>query len=183
MDAVKHSEILTKKHRLFVEAYAGDEISAMLAAGFQGAPEYLKVQGQNLLKNPLIIEAIKARSRYLAKTFHIIADRDERLATLTAIMRNEDPHRKEELDASGMPIPETNIPLQTRLKATELLGKAFGDFIDNVNISGNVSITDLVTQSYAVKQTADEIEAEFKEIKDQQAPKPLPEPSKLSEFI
>lgn len=160
-------QTLTKKHRVFVEAYDGDVVTAMLAAGFDGAPNYLKDKGEQLLNNPLIIEAIKERSRHKAKTLKIIADREERQALWTAVMRNEDPHWKEEKDANGIPIPVPNIPLQTRLKAMELLGKSEGDFVENVNINGNVTLTDLVTGSYKVAESADEIEAEYKILKEQ----------------
>lgn len=167
---------LTKKHRLFVEAYSGDVISAMLAAGFTGAPNYLKFEGERLLSNPVIVEAIKERSRYMAKTFQVIADRDERMAFLTNVMRNEDPHYKEERDINGVPIPQGNIAMQNRLKAVELLGKAHGDFVENINMNANLSITDLVMQSYKVEESIEDIEAEYYRVQEAQEVKTLPEP-------
>lgn len=169
-------QALTKKHRLFVEAYDGDVINAMLAAGFSGVPDYLKNQGEQLLNNPLIAEAIKERSRYIAKTFKVIADREERQALWTAVMRNEDPHHKEERDANGVPIPEGNIPLTTRLKAAELLGKSEGDFIDNVHHTGSISFADLVSKSYQVEESIEDIEAEYNVIQEKKKAKELPEP-------
>lgn len=163
---------LTKKHRLFVEAYAGDEISAMLAAGFIGAPGYLKQQAEKFLADPIIIEAIKARSRYTAKTFAVIADREERQATLTAVMRNEDPHYREEKDANNVPLPIANIPLATRLKALELLGKSEGDFVENVNVHHSGTIAELIMDSYRVTDSVEDIEAEYRRVKN---PSPLPE--------
>ena len=160
---------LTKKHRLFVEAYSGDVISAMLAGGFEGVPQYLKEKGEELLENPLIQEAIKERSRYMAKTFKNIADREERQALLTSWMRNEDPYRKEEKDANGAPIPPGNLPESMRLKALELLGKSEGDFVDRIEHSGNLSFSELVTQSYKVEESIEAIEAEYNLVKEQQA--------------
>jgi len=170
---------LTPKHRHFVEAYEGDVITAMLAAGFKGAPNYLQEKGEELLANPLIVEAIKERSRYKAKTLKIIADREERQALLTSFMRNEDPHYKEETDSNGIPLPVPNIPLANRLKALELLGKSEGDFVENVNINGNVTLTDLVTKSYKVVESVDEIEAEYRELKELAKLNP-PEPTEDS---
>jgi len=164
---------LTKKHRLFVEAYYGDEIAAMLAAGFEGAPNYLKSKAEELLADPIIMEAIKERSRYRAKTFRVIADREERQALLTSWMRNEDPHRKEERDANGVPIPEGNLPESMRVKALELLGKSEGDFVENINHTGNISLTDLVMQSYKDDASIEDIEAEYYRVKEA---KPLPAP-------
>jgi hypothetical protein len=177
---MKDLHTLTKKHRLFVEAYAGDEVTAMLAAGFTGAPNYLKQKAEELLQNPLIQEAIKERSRFLAKTYKVIADREERQATLTAIMRNEDPHRKPEVDATGIPIPEGNIPLPTRLKALELLGKSEGDFTETLNIQGNVTLTDLVLKSYKNDIPLEDIEAEYYRA---QETKSLPAPDNLEDSL
>lgn len=164
---------LNKKHRLFVEGYDGDVINAMLAAGFTGVPAYLKSKGEELLRNPLIVEAIKERSRYMAKTFKVIADREERQSLWTAVMRNEDPHHKEERDANGVPIPQGNIPIPIRLKAAELLGKSEGDFIDNVHHTGTIGFSELVTQSYKVEESIESIEAEYNTIQEQKAQRAL----------
>jgi hypothetical protein len=183
---MKELTVLTKRHRLFVEAYVGDVISAMVAAGFTGTPEYLKQEGDKLLSNELILNAIKERSRYMAKTFQVVADREERKATLTALMRNEDPHWKEEKDQAGIPVPTPNIPVATRLKAIELLGKAEGDFTEHLHITGNIGITELVTDSYKVTQTADEIEAEFKLVEEKGQnpfPETAPTPAKFGEYL
>lgn len=164
-----------------MEAYSGDAVTAMLAAGFTGVPEYLKQEGERLLANPLIIEAIKERSRFMAKTFQVIADRDERMAFLTDVMRNSDPHAKEERDSAGVPMPVGNIAMQNRLKAVELLGKAHGDFVENINLNANLSISDLVMQSYNVQESVEDIEAEYYRAKEAEDVKTLPGPdSELS---
>lgn len=179
---------LNRKHRLFVEAYTGEVISAMLAAGFEGSPEWLKSKGEEFLENPIIQEAIKERSRHMAKTFQVIADRDERLALLTSWMRNEDPYRKEERDASGVPIPAGNLPESMRAKALELLGKANGDFIDKVEVTGKLTLSDAIMKSYKTDELGmddDAIEAEYwKAQEEKKNPSPLPlAPKGLESFI
>lgn len=173
MEKISNLTTLTRKHRLFVEAYAGDPAMAMIAAGYVGVPEYLKEMGEQLLSNPIIQEAIKERSRYMAKTFRAIADREERQALLTSWMRNEDPHRKEERDANGAPIPPGNLPENMRIKALELLGKSEGDFVENINHTGTLSFTDLVGKSYEVEEDIESIEAEYNQVKEQQAQKAI----------
>lgn len=182
--AVANTTLLNRKVRLFVEAYVGDIPTAMLAAGFEGHPTYLKQKGEEFLANPVIQEAIKERSRYMAKTLNVIADRDERLAFLTNVMRNHDPDYIEEKDANGLPIKQGNIPLQNRLKAVELLGKAHGDFVENVNLNANVAITDLVMASYKVKESIEDIEAEYYRAKEAEAlPAPTAPTPSLGDFL
>lgn len=167
-----------------MEFYDGDAVSAMLGAGFSGDPSYLKQEGERLLNNPVIIEAIKERSRYMAKTFRVIADREERQALWSSIARNEDPHYKEERDVNGNPIKQGNIPIQARLKALELLGKSEGDFVENINLSGTVSITDLVMASYKIEDSVEAIEAEYYRAKEEteKAALEAPVPS-LGDFL
>lgn len=157
---------LTPQHRLFVESYDGDEVTAMRIAGYTGTDGYLKDKAKKLLANPTVVEAIKERSKYIASTHKAIADREERQSLWTAIMRNEDPHRKEEKDSNGVPIPESNIPLPVRLKASELLGKSEADFIEKIDMNSNVTITDIIAQSYTSEEDLDTIEAQYKLLKE-----------------
>jgi hypothetical protein len=164
-------ENLNKAHRLFVEAYDGDVIYACRIAGIGGASAsdaYLKKKGEELLKQPLILDAIKDRSKYILSTQHAIATREERQALWTAIMKNEDPHRKEEVDSNGVPIPEGNIPLPIRLKASELLGKSEADFVDRIDMSVQHSLSDLIQQSYQDDTPIEAIEAEYRRIKNKE---------------
>lgn len=157
---------LNNKHRLFVEAYTGNNIEAMRIAGFTGTDGYLNQKAEELLADPLIMEAIKQRSKYRAKLLDTIAGREERQALWTAVMRNEDPHARKEVDPiTNVPKPLENIPLATRLKASELLGKSEQDFVDKVELTGQMTITDVITKSYKLNQKDDasieEIEAEY----------------------
>lgn len=153
---------LTKKHRLFVEAYDGDVVSACLAAGWSGDPNYLKQVGEKLIADPLIVEAIRERSKYLGRMNKSIADREELQTFWTLVMRNQDPHWREEKDSNGIPVPTPNIPMQNRLKAAELIGKSEGMFIEKVDMNVNMSMADLVMQSYHDDTPIEAIEAEYR---------------------
>lgn len=171
---------LTKQHRLFVEAYDGDPIYAARVAGFVGADSYIKGKAEKLLKDPLILEAIKQRSKYSLDTKKAIATREERQALWTSIMLNEDPYAKEELDANNIPIPVANIPLATRLKASELLGKSEADFVDRVETTITHSLSELIQQSYLDDTPIEAIEAEYNRIKEA---KQIQSPQSLEELI
>jgi hypothetical protein len=157
---------LSDQHRLFVESYDGDELYAMRVAGYTGTDHSLKEKAKKLLANPSIVAAIKDRSKYIATTHKVIADREERQSLWTAIMRNEDPYHKEEKDSNGVPIPESNIPLPVRLKASELLGKSEADFIEKLDINSNVTITDIIAQSYSIEDDIDTIEAQYRLLRE-----------------
>ena len=45
------ADVLSPKHRLFVEAYSGDTIQAMQVAGYVGQPAQLEARGKELLNN------------------------------------------------------------------------------------------------------------------------------------
>jgi len=153
---------LAPKQRIFVEAYYGDNVNSMRIAGYSGEDSYLDTKAEELLRDPLIVEAIKERSKYMAITKKAIADREERQQLWSDILRNEDPHRKEEFDANGIPLPEGNIPLPIRLKASELLGKSEADFVEKIDMTTNVTLSDIVLGAYKTsdKELAD-IEAEY----------------------
>ena len=135
----------------------------MRVAGFNGADSYLKQKAKELLRDPLVIEALDNRDKFRVTTDKAVADRVERQALWTAIMRNTDPYHKEQTDSNGIPLPEENIPLTTRLKASELLGKSEADFVDRVDVTGNLTITDVIKRSYIADDTDDleAIEAQY----------------------
>lgn len=158
----------TEKIRSFINIFDGDVEASMRAAGFTGASAYLRTEGEKLLQDPNVLKAIKERSKYELSTMQAVANRTERQAFWTSIMRNEDPHAKPEIGTNGVSkIPE-NISLQHRLKAAELLGKSEGDFVENINMNQNVTITDVIQQSYAFVETddLDAIEAEYRQLKN-----------------
>lgn len=154
---------ITDKHRLFVEAYDGCAETAARIAGFEGVPAYLEHKGNELLADPTIREAIRQRSLYLNSTAKVIADRTERQAFWTSIMRNKDPNAIPQVDpkTNVTKVPE-EVPMSMRLKASELLGKSETDFIERVDVTHNLSISDVIKDAYAVKlEDIDSIEAEY----------------------
>lgn len=164
---------LSQKQKLFVEAWNGDEIEAMQIAGYQGAPAYLKQKCKEMLRDPFIMEAIKDRSKYIAKTQDAIWSREERQKFWTQIAKNNDPYVRQELDKFGNPKPEEykpNIPMQQRLKATEMLGKVEGDFVDRVDINNTMTLNQIIMHSYESPEGEDmdieSIEAEYRKIRD-----------------
>lgn len=182
---------LSQKHRVFVEAYDGDAVYAMRVAGWNGSDQALSRKADELLSMPLIQEAIKERSRGIAKLKDIIATREERQIILTAVMRNRDPHYREEKDSSGVPLDEPNIPLPTRLKALELLGKGEGDFVDRIDLNVTKTITDVISESYHVDTPLEVLRAERDRLKLAKAaaipaeskPIEISEPSNLEDLV
>ena len=158
---------LNHRQKLFVEAYCGDSADAAIQAGYSGTMDSMRRQGDKLLSDPTIMECIKARSRYLNKMGNAVASREERQMMWTAIMNNEDPHHREEKDSNGIPIPKANLPMNMRLKASELLGKSEGDFVERIDINANVSISDIISESYQVgtEVSLDSIEAQYREVR------------------
>jgi hypothetical protein len=153
---------LSEKHRIFIEAYAGNPLEAMRAAGFQGVDAYLEQEGNALLKQPHIVDAIRQRSLYTKSLTKTIATREERQGVWTSIMRNEDPFARPEVNDKGVTKPPENIPLSVRLKASELLGKSETDFIERVDIRQTISISDVIRDAYTVDiNDIDAIEVEY----------------------
>lgn len=177
-------ENLNAKHRLFVEAYDGDALKACRIAGWQGGDAYLKAKGEELLTMPLIIEAIKDRSKYTAATKNAIMSRQERQALWSDIARNNDPFQKPVKDSNGIEIEvlDPNIPLATRLRASELLGKSEADFTENVQQNVNMSFDNLIQKSYQVERSIEEIEADYYKIKEAEQ-LPAPEVNNLEDLI
>ncbi len=111
---------MTPKQRRFVELYNGNATEAAIAAGY--SPKTAYSQGQRLLKNVDIAEAIKAREDKELR--HFIANREERQRLWTEIMN--DPEMK----------------TSDKLRASELLGRSEGDFIERreVEVSGRIDV-------------------------------------------
>lgn len=109
---------LTARQRAFVAAYDGNATEAAIKAGYSKKTAYSI--GQENLKKPEIAQAIREREE--KNSAPLIAGREERQRFWTAMMR----------DAEADP--------KARLKASELLGKAAGDFLDRVEHSGEMDV-------------------------------------------
>ena len=105
---------LTARQRAFVEAYAGNATEAAVKAGYSEKSAYS--QGQRLLKHAEIIRAIKERETERLRP--AIASREERQRFWTRIMNDAGEETRD------------------RLRASELLGKSNGDFLDRVELGG-----------------------------------------------
>lgn len=138
------------KMKLFILSYTGSASQAMRAAGYIGTEQQLERQGNEMLKQPEVADAIRERSRYLASATRIIAQTEEVQHFFSEIMRNNDPYHINEVDANGVTQPKSNIPLPTRLKSAEMLGKSQGMFIDRVEIKHQVSYVEIVQDAYSV---------------------------------
>ena len=100
--------MLTAKQQRFVSAYNGNATEAMIAAGYSKKSAASNVD--KLLKNTEIQAAIQNREK--ERNSAAIATREERQTFWTAILRD----------------PETE--LRDRLRASELLGRSEGDFLE-----------------------------------------------------
>lgn len=115
---------LTTKQLRFIAFYAGNAADAARRAGYQGTDDSLSTCGRKLLADPRIAEAIRARQE--AEDAPHIASRQERQAFWTRTMKN------------------VQAALSDRLRASELLGKSEGDFIERHRHEGTLTLEQLV---------------------------------------
>jgi len=111
---------LTTKQQRFVDFYDGNATEACRKAGYKGNENTLNQMANKLVRNGKIKTAIEKREKLSNK--RIIMDRESRQELWTMIALDI----KERTD--------------TRLRASELLGKSEGDFIDRHELSGNIAI-------------------------------------------
>ncbi|MEA4952723.1 hypothetical protein SDC9_109653 [bioreactor metagenome] len=111
--------MLTTKQRRFVESYSGNASEAARLAGY--APRWADRQAHTLIeKNREIREAIQKREEQ--RRSELIADRTRRQMFWSRIMNDE------------------SESMATRLRASELLAKSEGDFLDRVRLDGNFDV-------------------------------------------
>ena len=113
-----------ERWRRFVEAYmgkcAGNATQAAIAAGYSQKSAYQR--GSELVRNPQVKALIAAR----VKASPDVMQREELQAFWTKVAKNP------------------AEPTTTRLKASELLGKSHGAFIDKLQHSGRVGLGDVL---------------------------------------
>ena len=113
---------LTEKQRKFVEAYMGqangNATEAARLAGYSGSETALGVTGHENLRKPKIASAIKKRQN----GDPLIASREDRQRFWTEVM--DDPTQD----------------MRDRLRASEILGKSSGDFIERIQSDTNLKI-------------------------------------------
>ncbi|MFO1351901.1 MAG: terminase small subunit [Gammaproteobacteria bacterium] len=114
------AKTLTPRQRRFVECYAasGNATQAAKQAGY--ADRYADRFAKQLLENSLVANYLAELNQKLSKP--AIATAEERQRFWTRLMRRR------------------NIEYKDRLKASELLGKAQGDFIERREVSGDLTV-------------------------------------------
>ncbi len=103
-------EALSPQQRRFVEVFDGNATAAALAAGY--APNSAASQGARLLKNAKVAAAVRERETKEIKP--LIASRQARQEFWTKTMQND------------------SEDIRNRLKASELLGRSEGDFLERL---------------------------------------------------
>ena len=115
---------LTEKQRRFCEAYSGNGGNALAAARSAGYsnpdPEGARQIGKDRIRQAL-------ESLRLTTTDNAIATRQERQELWSSMMLDD------------------ALPTMARLRASELLGKSQGDFIDRTEITGSVTVSAIST--------------------------------------
>lgn len=112
---------MTPKQKKFIECYEGNATEAATLAGF--SPKTAYSQGQRLLKNVEIVEQIRQReNKFICE---VAADRQERQGFWTSLMR------------------DTEQRTGDRLKASELLAKSEGDFLERIQTNA-LQIPDII---------------------------------------
>lgn len=104
---------MTPKQKRFIEAYTGNATKAAIAAGY--SEKTACSIGERLLRNVDIREAIQLREK--ERLSEAIANREERQTFWSAIMRDSEEKTSD------------------RLKASELLAKSNGDFLERVELT------------------------------------------------
>ena len=123
---------LTEKQRRFCEEYAangGNGTKAAEAAGYSQPAE----QAYENLRKPQITTAIEALRE--ETTTSAIMNREERQAYWTAVIRGE------VMEPDGKP-----PAIRDRLRASELLARSQGDYLDRAEISTGPSFADLLNE-------------------------------------
>ena len=125
-------EGLTVKQQRFIDFYDGNATKAAEKAGYKNPRQ----MGSENLSKPDIQHALKTRENRRRKG--LIADREERQALWTKILRGDE---KQSVivgtDTEGNAIVQDIPPkLSDRLRASELLGKSEADFTDKLGVGG-----------------------------------------------
>jgi len=135
---VKGGEFMTAKQKRFIELYSGNATKAAIAAGYSEKTAYSI--GQELLNKPEIMEAIQLREK--ERLSECIASREERQEFWTSIMRDV-----EEKTAD-------------RLKASELLAKSNGDFLERVEANVTTSEPPIIQVNFTSSTDDEDYEEE-----------------------
>lgn len=131
---------LTLKQQRFADEYiiSGNIEQSALKAGY--SKNYARSQSHKLLANIGIKSYIDTRLEELKS--ERVADQQEVMEYLTAVMRGEKTEPLLVLDGEGTQRVVDAVPsVQSRTKAAELLGKRYRLFTDKVEAEVNASVT------------------------------------------
>ncbi len=128
---------MTPKQQRFCDEYLIDlnATQAAIRAGY--SEKYAHTNAAKLLQNTTIKDILK--NRMDEKEKELIADQDEVLRFLTAVMRGEGSEEMVVVEGCGDGVSRAttvskDISPKDRLKAAELLGKRYSIFKDNVKL-------------------------------------------------
>lgn len=134
---------MTDKQKRFCDEYLVDMNATQAAIRSGYSKKAARAIGTENLSKPAIKEYIA--QRMAEKESKLIADQDEVLKYLTAVMRGESRSSVVVVEASGDGMTEAREMNKSpdekeRLKAAELLGKRYGAFTDKMDIGGTVPV-------------------------------------------
>lgn len=112
---------LTKLEKAFVDNYNGNSVEAVKKAGYAGDSEAaFRAIARANLDNPTIRELIEEKQDFEREILEakIASEREQRRAFWNRVMNGD------------------QFDMKDRIKCSELLGKADGDFVDRSEISG-----------------------------------------------
>ena len=121
---------LTYKEQAFVDNYAGNGTKACKLAGYKGNDKVLGIQAVRMLGKARIVDAIKARQEKPRATK--IMNREQRQAFWNRFANDKD------------------LEPQHRLRASELLGKSEGDFLDRIKVDLGGELDDFTPEELAL---------------------------------
>jgi phage terminase small subunit len=120
---------LTSKQRKFAEVYAGNGTAAARAAGYRGSDNVMAQIARRNLRIPELAQVIRLRE--VEEFRPAVLSRHER-----------------QLFWSQVAMDKTES-IAVRLRASELLGKSEGDFVERVEATTTVTLEQLVLASFA----------------------------------
>lgn len=123
--------MLTQKQQRFIEYYDGNGTEAARKAGYVGNDTVLAQVASENLRKPYIKTALENRNKNAMA--QVIANRTNRQEFWSGIMWDTDQDMKD------------------RLKASELLGRSEGDFIDRKEKGNDLTLEDLIIMATSPK--------------------------------
>ena len=134
---------LTAKQQRFCDEYlvSLNATQAAIKSGY--SKKYANTNASKLLQNTTIKEYIE--KRMAEKESQLIADQDEILRYLTAVIRGESKSTEIVVEGTGDGCSEARTILKEpsekdRLKAAELLGKRYGIYTEKVDMDVNIPV-------------------------------------------